>query len=135
MQIPEELDISKRPILYKIFMDLPCAAAMNRIILDDTGNPIDYIATEVNTMFTVLLGTTVENSIRIRASEHLPPAEFLYWLGIFGPVALEGVSRSFNMFSQKLNKNFNGTVVCPRRGYFFVMFVLSGQAMPVIPLI
>lgn len=116
-------------------MDMPCGAALHRLVCDDEGRPIDYIATEVNTMFTVLLGTKADSVEGVPASSNLSKEELARWLDIFAPVALEGRSRHYTMYSSRRETTFKGTAVCPSPGWFFVMFAADGQSLPVIPLL
>lgn len=129
------LHIKDQPTFGRIFMDMPCGAAMHRLVCDPDGRPIDYVTLEVNTMFTVLLGTMADAVEGVLASKHLSKTELQHWLEIFAPVALEGRSRHYTMHSSQQGVVFNGTVVCPSPGYFFVMFLAAGQSIPIIPLL
>lgn len=101
---------------------MPIGAALHRIICDDEGNAIDYVTTAVNPMFITLIEIKEENVIGIRASEHLSPEELAHWLRVFAPVALEGKIMTYTMYSPRNKLAFNGTAICPEKGYFFVMF-------------
>ncbi len=135
MSVPELEGIKKKPVLGRIFMDMPCGAAMHRLVCDASGRPVDYVTTEVNAMFTALLGAKAETVEGVPASEHLSPEELSHWLEIFAPVALEGRPRRYTMYSPNRETTFTGTVLCPCPGWFFVMFLAEGQSIPYIPLL
>jgi len=131
----EDLTIRNKPTLFRVFMDMPCGAAMHRIVCDPEGRPVDYVTTEVNAMFTALLGTKADAVVGVPASEHLSRDELNHWLEVFSPVALRGESRFYTMYSSHRETTFNGTALCPKPGYFFVMFIAEGQPIPAIPLL
>ena len=58
-----------------------------------------------------------------RASEILPPDELEKWLGIFGPVALEGEVKKYIIYSEANKKYFEGTAFSSAPGTFEVCFV------------
>lgn len=114
----------------KLIDEMPCGAAMNTIVCDAEGAPVDYVTTRVNPAFCALLGVSAESVVDSRASEHLSAEELRHWLRIFAPVALEGKTSTYTMYSPKNKQAFYGTVICPERGRFFVMFVRAEDWNP-----
>lgn len=116
--------------LGRLIDEMPCGAAMHRIVLDEAGKAVDYVTTRVNQAFTTLLGVTAESVVGVRAGEHLAPDELKHWLRVFAPVALEGKTTTYTMYSAKNRQAFYGTAICPERGMFFVMFVRAEDWNP-----
>jgi hypothetical protein len=114
----------------KLIDEIPCGAALHRIICDAAGTAVDYVTTRVNPAFKALLGVSAETVVGFKASEHLSPEELRHWLRIFAPVALEGKTITYTMYSVKNKQAFSGTAICPERGMFFVMFVRSEDWNP-----
>ncbi len=123
----EERIIAQYPLLHDIFVHMPCAAAMHKIVCDSDGTAVDYYTTEVNPLFERLLGVDAASVLGKLASEKLQHEELRHWLSIFGPVALEGHARTYVMHSSLNDAAFTGTALCPRKGYFFVMFTRQGE--------
>jgi PAS domain-containing protein len=112
----------QREFLERLFVEMPCAAAMHRIVCDETGEAVDYAVTRVNPAFCTLLETTEESVVEVNGSKRLSPKELRHWLRVFAPVALEGKTTNFTIYSQKTQQAYYGTAICPERGSFFVMF-------------
>jgi two-component system cell cycle sensor histidine kinase/response regulator CckA len=105
-----------------LFTQMTCGCALNEIICDANGKPIDYITLDINPVFEFLLGVQREDVIGKKASEILPHEELAHWLGIFGPVAVTGNSCPYEMYSPFNKKHFEGNVYCPEIGKFAVVF-------------
>lgn len=114
----------------RLFVEMPCGAAMHRIMCDEAGEAIDYSMTRVNPAFCSLLETTEESVVDVKASERLSPKELRHWLRIFAPVALEGKTTTFTMYSTKTQHAYYGKVLCPERGSFFVMLTKAEDWNP-----
>lgn len=118
----EDLIISQYPLLHDIFLHMPCGAAMHRLVCDLDGTPIDYYTTEVNPWFSRILKVDASTVIGELASTKISRSELDHWLSIFGPVAMEGHTRSYVMYSPANDMRYIGTAICPQKGFFFVMF-------------
>lgn len=108
--------------LERLFVEMPCGAATHRIVCDETGEAVDYVTIRVNPAFCTLLEMTEESVIGVKASERLSPKELRHWLRIFAPVALEGKTTTFTIYSTKTQHAYYGTAICPERDSFFIMF-------------
>lgn len=106
----------------ELFMEMENGAASHEIICDDAGNPIDYITLDVNKAYEAFLNVKREAVVGKKASSILPPEELQKWVGIFGPVALTGISAHYEMYSQLNNRYFEGSVYCMTKGKFAVTF-------------
>jgi hypothetical protein len=122
--------VSACDFITRFLNEIPCGAAMNRIVCDGAGVPIDYVTTRVNPAFCALLGVTEKSVIDTGASEHLSREELGHWLRIFTPVALEDKTITFTMYSTKSKQAFYGTAICPERGMFLVMFARAEDWNP-----
>ncbi len=99
--------------------------AYHRIVLDDEGKPIDYIFLELNEAFEKLTKLDREDILNKKLTEVLPgtendPAD---WIGIYGKVAIDGISQSFEQYSRNVNKWFKVYVSSPEPHYFITLFI------------
>lgn len=99
--------------------------ALHKIVLDDKGQPIDYIFIKVNESFEKLTNLKREDIINKKISEVLPgtaddPAN---WIGRYGEVAKGGVGIQFENFSQDVGKWFLVSAYSPQKGYFVTTFI------------
>ncbi len=80
--------------------------AFGKIILDDTGKPVDFELLETNQAFQELTGTEHAEVINKKFSEVLPEiiSDSFDWVSFFGTVAIKGKSKSTEQFSEKLDK-------------------------------
>lgn len=115
------ISINDSGFLEKVFQNMPCGAALQQIICDSGGNAVDYVTLKVNPSFCAMLEVESEAVIGLRASDHLSANELRHWLGIFGPVALEERTTRYLMYSPRHRKTLQGTALCPRKGFAFVM--------------
>jgi len=106
----------------KLFSEMSSGCALHEILCDQDDTPIDYVTLEVNRMFETLVGMRSEGIVGRRASEVLPAEELRQWLDIFGPVALTGQSRYYEIYSAVHQRWFEGNAFCPEPGKFAVTF-------------
>lgn len=100
--------------------NMEIAYARHRIVLDDTGEPIDYVFTEANNAFERFTGLKPENIIGRRVTDVLPGIEHdpADWIGTYGKVALTGEVASVKQHSTPLGRWFQVTAFCPKHGEF-----------------
>lgn len=86
--------------------NLPYAYAKHRIVTDEHGNPTDYIFLEVNPAFEKMTSLVRKDIVGKKVSEVLPGIrkDSTDWIGIYGEVALNGKSISFEQFSEPLQR-------------------------------
>ncbi|MDP8220218.1 MAG: transporter substrate-binding domain-containing protein [Candidatus Stygibacter frigidus] len=113
-----------RDQLRSLFDNMISGFAFHKIILDDSGKPIDYEFIEVNKAFENIVGIKKKNIINRKVTEVLPgteddPAD---WIGTYGKVALSGRSISFESYSQNVGKWFAISAYSPVKGYFATIF-------------
>jgi len=98
--------------------------AYHRLVLDETGKPVDYIFLEVNDSFERLTGLKRADIAGKRVREVLPgiendPAD---WIGAYGRVALTGREARFEQYAAALGKWYSVTAYCPQKEHFATIF-------------
>jgi PAS domain S-box-containing protein len=107
-----------------LFENMQDGAAYHQIIVDDEGNPIDYVFLEANKAFEKLTGLDRSGIIGRRVTDVIPDlteSEF-DWIGTYGRVALTGAPRSFEQHAEPLGKWFDVSAYSPEKGYFVAIF-------------
>ncbi len=107
----------------KLFAEMMNGCALHEIVYDADGKAVDYITLEVNNAYETMLNVKSEQVVGQKASQILPEEELNHWLGIFGPVAEDGKSVHYEMYSPFNQKYFEGSAYCPERGKFAVTFM------------
>ena len=97
--------------------------ALHEILVDDEGQPIDYIFLKVNSAFEELTGLRASEIIGRRVTEVLPGIEHDPFISIYGQVALTGEPTHFEQFSTPLGKYYDIAAFSPRRGLFVTTFI------------
>ncbi|BER91759.1 HD domain-containing phosphohydrolase [Atrimonas thermophila] len=107
-----------------LIQNLPDGFAYHQIVLDEQGQPIDYLFLEVNPAFEELTGLKREKILGRRVTEVLPGIErsSFDWIGTYGQVALTGETMRFESFSEPLSRWFEVTAYSDRRGFFATIF-------------
>ncbi len=91
--------------------------ALHEIILDENGNPVDYVFLDINSAFEKLTGLKKDKIIGKRVKEVLPDTEY-YWIEQYGEVALNSTVKKFTSYSQELDKYFKVIAFSPRKLQF-----------------
>jgi PAS domain-containing protein len=110
--------------LHSVFANMSEGYAYHRIVLDQWGDPCDYVFLEVNESFERLTSLRREDLLGRRATQVLPgiekdPAD---WIGTYGRVALSGTPVQFENYSQSLRKWYSVSAFSPHKGFFAVTF-------------
>jgi len=95
--------------------------ALHEIICDEAGKPVNYRFLEVNPAFERLTGLRAADLIGKMVREVLPGIESV-WIERYGAVALTGEPTHFANYSHDLDRHYEVTAYCPRRGQFAVLF-------------
>lgn len=82
---------------------LPQGLTMHEIILDNAGNPADYLFLDVNPEFERMTGLKRDEVIGKRVLEVFPNTE-KYWIEQYGKVALTGEPSTFENYSCELGR-------------------------------
>ena len=113
-----------------IFQNSPFGYALHKIVMDETGKPIDYEFIEVNKAFEKLTGVKGSDIVGKNVTEAIPGIEKgeFDWISFCGKVALEETEDSFEQFSEPLGKHYSVQVYSPQKGYFVTIFTnISAQ--------
>ncbi len=117
-----DINYSKRDKQYRqLFAGMISGFALHEIIVDDWGNPLDYIFLEVNPAFEKLTGLLSSEITGKTVKEIMPGTEQL-WIDIYGTVALTGEETSFEQYSGALERWFKITAYSPEAGFFATIF-------------
>ncbi len=98
--------------------------AHHEMVLNDEGQPVDYVFRSVNAAFERLTGLRREDVVGRSVREVLPgieddPAD---WIGTYGKVALHGEEVHFEQFSEQLQQWYSVSAYCPQKGQFVTLF-------------
>jgi diguanylate cyclase (GGDEF)-like protein/PAS domain S-box-containing protein/putative nucleotidyltransferase with HDIG domain len=102
----------------------PVGYALHRIVLNDAGEPVDYVYLEANRAFESFTGLDVDKIRGKSVTEILP--EIIYdeynWIAEYGKVAIEGKEIEFEQYSQPLHKWYRVKALSPGIGLFITYF-------------
>lgn len=107
----------------KIPENIPEGYAYHRVVLDESGSPIDFVYLEVNSYFENLTGVSREAIIGKKFSEALPELmdDGFDYIGEYGRVALTGISHEFELYSKALKKWYSVFVFSEKYLHFAIM--------------
>lgn len=98
--------------------------AIHRIILNEAGEPIDYIFLDVNRAFEEQTGLSRDEIIGKRVTEVLPGIEEeTDFIEVYGEVALTGKSKRIQRYSAPLNRWYDISVYSPEKNTFATFFL------------
>jgi len=103
-----------------LFENILNGFALHQIVVDDAGEPIDYIFLEVNSAFEAMTSLKREDIIGHKVTEVLPGTENdpANWIRQYGEVALRGKDLRIEQFSVTLDKWYSILAFSPRTGQF-----------------
>lgn|GEM_PF-1112034 len=82
------------------------AVAVHKIVLDESGRPVDYIFLNANPAFETHTGLRVADVLGRRVTEVIPGIERPSLIDIYGQVVLTGESVSFEQYSDPLGRYY-----------------------------
>jgi len=98
------------------------AVAVHEIVLDDQGNPVDYIFLQANPAFEKHTGICVADILGKRVTQIHPGIEKTGLIQIYGQVALTGVPTTFEFFFELQQRHYSIGVYQVGKGRFAVVF-------------
>jgi PAS domain S-box-containing protein len=104
-----------------LFNEMISGFALHRIILDEAGEPKDYVFLNVNPAFERLTGLKAEEVVGKSVLAVLPETE-PHWIKTYGEVALSGKPIHFENYAKELDKHYECFAFCPKKGQFAVTF-------------
>ncbi len=107
-----------------LLMNLPVGVAYQKIVLDEQGEPIDFIYLEMNDLFARLVGIEREQAIGQRATSVIPRfrESVMDWVELYGRVALLDEEVRTEFTSSYLGKTFQGTAFSHEPEHFTTIF-------------
>ncbi len=104
--------------------NLPDAFAYHQMILDDHGNPVDYIIVEVNQAYEEMVGLKREEIIGKKATEIYPGIDNsdFDWVGTYGRVALTSEPTRFVRLYKPYGRWYDISAYSDKPGYFAATF-------------
>ncbi|MDP3720943.1 MAG: histidine kinase dimerization/phospho-acceptor domain-containing protein, partial [Anaerolineaceae bacterium] len=113
--------LSKSEKSYRsLFENITQGFALHKIILDESGKPVDYQFVAVNPAYEKLTGLSAEKIIGKTVLEALPGVE-QSWIDTFGEVAISGNAKHFEDYTGAIGKYYDVTAFCPEIGFFAVV--------------
>ncbi len=98
------------------------AVALHEIVVNDRGEPVDYIFLNVNHGFEVHTGMRAADIVGKRVTQAFPGIEKTNLIAIYGNVALTGEPTSFEMYFEPLQRDYNITAYQVGKGRFAAVF-------------
>ncbi len=105
-----------------LFSEMTEGFALHEIVLNKSGQPVDYRFLDINPAFERLTGLKRERVVG-RLKSAVLPKDDPYWVEIYGRVALTGQPVHFENFSTALNRHYDIYAFCPAPRQFAVLFV------------
>lgn len=100
------------------------AFAYHRMIADENGEPVDYEYIEINKAFEAYTGLKREDILGKRVRELVPDLNLdsIDWVKVYGKVAYEGESISFEQYSKAFDRWYYVHAYAGEYGYFVTVF-------------
>ncbi len=111
--------------IYKHLIEVsPFGFAYNKIIVDKTGKPVDYVILEINKAFEELTGLKHSEIIGKRITEILSITENeeFDWIDLYGNIAINGGQKDFEQYSNSLKKWYKVQIYSYKKYYFTTIF-------------
>lgn len=106
-----------------LFQHLTDGFACCQVLFDHSGNPIDYVFSDVNNAFRQLTGLRDKPLLGKKVSQILPliSEQFPDWLQIYSKVSSKGKSLILEKYSPTFDRWLSIHVYCPEDGYIAVI--------------
>ncbi|MFZ2197809.1 MAG: PAS domain S-box protein, partial [Thermodesulfovibrionales bacterium] len=123
-KLAEEALIRSESKYRSLFTNMINGLALQKIITDAEGRPVDYTFIEVNPAFEKITGLKEKEVVGRRVTEVMPGIENdpAGWIDIYGRVALTGEDCRFEQYSARLGRWFSVSAFSPMKGFFVAIF-------------
>ena len=105
---------------HDLFENMTSGFALNEMIYDETGNPVNYRFLQINPAFERQTGLSAKNIIGKTVLEVLPGTE-PSWIENYGRVVKTGEPIAFENYSKDLDRHYGIRAFCPVPGQFAVI--------------
>ena len=107
-----------------LFENMLSGFAYHKIVVDERGQPVDFVFLEVNGPFEKFTRLRKGDIIGRRASEVMPgiKSSDFDWVGLYGRVALTGETAHVERYSDFLGRWYAISAYSTRRGYFAIVY-------------
>lgn len=101
----------------------PFGYAYHKILLDDTGKPIDYEFIDINPAFERITGLESSQILHRKATEILSNREEAWSrIPVYGDIALHGGEKEFELYSEWNAKWYKVQIYSPEKNYFVTIY-------------
>ncbi len=108
--IEKELQNSQN-MYHALFTQMPVGCALQEVICDKNGKPIDYRILDINPVLEKTSGF-ISSEIKGRTILEIIPEDAAFWIDIYGQVALTGLATSFTYKQKTSPIQYAVTVYC-----------------------
>ena len=110
---------------HRLLHHMPVAWAYHLAVLDDEGEPVDYVFLDINETFTSFTGMKGEDVLGKRVTQVIPGIEEADpdLIRVYGRVAITGEPAELEFFFPPLDRWYQVTATCPKEGYFACTFL------------
>lgn len=115
-----DLLVEKDSELWALFENMHDAFALQEIICDTEGTPVDYRILSVNPAYEKLLGRTRQQLVFRSIREIMPDIEG-EWIRLCGEVAMMGQTRKIKVFVKQLKRYLDISLHSPNPGRFALL--------------
>ena len=112
----------RQQLLTGLFEESLDGIGIKEIITNEDGEPIDYVYERVNDQFEELTGIRADDVVGKRATEAIPGIEETPFIEVFGEVGLGGGPRTFEQYSEPLDRYYEISAFSPRHGQCITIF-------------
>jgi PAS domain S-box-containing protein len=117
-----EVKLQEHEAQYRLlFENMVTGFALQEIICDAQGQPVDYRYLQVNPAFERITGLAASELVGRTVGEALPAVE-KYWIEMFGQVALTGKPAACENYFADIGRYYDTWVFSPKHGQFAVIF-------------
>lgn len=103
-----------------LFENITQGFALHKMILDESGKPIDYRFLAINPAYEKMTGLVSEKIVGKTVLDVLPGVE-QSWIDTYGEVAISGTPTHFENYTAVIGKYYDVTAFCPEPGFFAVV--------------
>lgn len=117
--------MTKKNEKYRMLLEnLPDAFTYFRVILDEEGEPVNYVVEDINRAFERMTDLSIDEVVGRNLSEVLQEMDELDldWIYTYGKQLLDGESVRLEQYFKTLNKWYEVTAYSTSPGYFAVIF-------------